>query len=326
MDDNGIWTGAKLKALVDSPLPIRNPLIENFLYERTVMMTYASSGVGKSTICLCACLQASAGVPVFGCFKVPRPLKIYYVLGERDVTEPAERMQLMKKVININYNNIIIDEEAIGRNMLEKSSEIWMIRRIKEAMPDVDLIVFDPIYSLASGGLSSPEKATAFAQFSSRVQRGCNKCSIWHNNHTVKSLYEIIEGSKQAKTDPYMGSELLKAHVNVMYHIQQKDDLVQFDKKKDSHNNAQSHIKLRFDIESYTLEAISKESTTVNDRLNLFLDQCKRDNKTFTFDHYYVFIKPVVPSYAQKLLGITLRKGLIINLSPAFTKALYQVL
>ena len=221
------YSGVLLKHLAESPTVPRQPLIEQLVYEKTVIMFYADPGAGKSIVSLCASLQASAGVPVFGFFEPVRPLKIYYCLTERGIEEPLERIQRMKNAFEINYDNIYFDEATIGINVLDLNEENKLIERIELYCPNVDIIVFDPIYAMVRGGLSDPEDATLFAQFSARIQNHF-KCANWFNHHTLKNTSDYVEGQFVPKNDPFMGSQLLKAHVTAMYHLAQKNNQPHF--------------------------------------------------------------------------------------------------
>lgn len=320
------YTGLALKSLVDSPTSPRQPLIEQLVYEKTVIMVYADPGVGKSIVSLCMALQASAGLPVFGFFEPVRPLKIYYALTERGMEEPLERMQLMKKSFNINYDNIYFDEGTIGINVLDQRDEDKLIKRIETYCPSgVDMIVFDPIYAMVRGGLSDPEDATLFAQFSSRIQNHF-KCANWFNHHTLKNTADFSEGKYIQKADPFMGSQLLKAHVTSMYHLTQTDNQPRFVCKKDSHGFSLKQFTLNFEAETYTLKMkILESEMSAKDKMAIFFNKCKKNGKTFNFDQFHHAIQPSSHRYTEKLIGVSIENGVILNLSPKFTSALYQI-
>ena len=288
-------------------------------------MVYADPGVGKSVISLCMALQASAGIPVFGFFMPVRPLKIYYALTERGIEEPLERLQLMSKALKINYDNIFFDEGTIGINVLDLSEERELIRRIETYCSKPDIIIFDPIYSMVRGGLSDPKDATLFAQFSARVQNHF-KCVNWFNHHTVKNTSDFVEGRYIPKYDPFMGSQLLKAHITGMYHLTQLDNRPRFSCKKDSHGLLLKQFSLDFDIENYMLSMkVSSSDITSKDKANIFLNNCKKSNKSFTFEEFYAAIQPSSLRYTQKIIGVTIEEGVIFNVSSKFSKALYKI-
>ena len=319
------YNGDSLKLLVDSPIPPRKPLIEQFIYEKMVMMVYADPGVGKSVVSLCMALQASAGLPVFGFFTPVRPLKIYYALTERGIEEPLERLQLMGKAFDINYDNIYFDEATIGINVLDLDVEKALIKRIETYCPHPDIIVFDPIYSMVRGGLSDPKDATLFAQFSARIQNHF-KCANWFNHHTLKNTSDLVEGHFIPKNDPFMGSQLLKAHITAMYHLTQVDDQAKLSRKKDSHGLLLKQFSLDFDVETYTLSMkVSSSDITSKDKASIFFSNCKKSGKTFSFDEFSKAIQPATHRYTQKLLGVTIEEGLVFNVSPKFSKALYKI-
>lgn len=321
------YTGKLLRELAESPVAPRHPLIEQLVYEKTVIMVYADPGAGKSIVSLCMALQASAGLPVFGFFQPVRPLRIYYALTERGIEEPLERIQMMKKKFEPAYDNIYFDEGTIGINVLDQREEDKLIARIEKYCPfGVDIIVFDPIYSMVRGGLSDPEDATLFAQFSARIQNKF-KCANWFNHHTLKNTADFVEGQYVQKADPFMGSQLLKAHVTGMYHLTQRNNEPHFSCKKDSHGFLLKQFSLEFSRETYTVEMkLSASDVTARDKAMVFFNNCKKANKTFNFDQLHHSIQPSSDRYTSKLIGVTIKEGLILNVSPKFSNALYKVL
>ncbi len=285
-------------------------------------MTYADAGAGKSIISLCACLQASAGLPVFGFFEPVRPLKIYYALGERDISEPAERMQLINKSFDFNYENIFIDDETVGIDLLSQTDELKFIKRIETYCPNPDIIVIDPIYCMIRGDLSNPSQATEFAKASNRIQKHF-KCSMWLNNHTVKHTSEIVNGKRFVKKDPFFGSQMLKAHITLSYHLCQENNIVTFYRYKDSHEVGLKEFCLAFDHETYTLLYTSDKISTIS-KAELFVLKMKKSDKSFTYDDFHAAISPVTPRYSQKIMGVTIAKFGIKNVSAKFEKALYK--
>lgn len=320
------FTSERLKAMIDNPIAPRQPLIENLLYEKSVMMIYADPAAGKSILTLCAAVQACSGHNVFGFFEPVRPLKIYYCLTERGIEEPAERLQLMAQAMNINYDNIFIDEETIGLNVLNREDEMFLINRINRFCPNPDIIVFDPIYAMVRGGLSNPDDATLFAQFSSRIQNRFN-CANWLTNHTLKSTTDFIAGKMVNKSDPFFGSQLLKAHVTGMYHVTRNKRGVSFQLKKDSHNILLENFNLNFDPERYILNYDTAHSDiTAKKKMELFINTCKINQKSFTYSEFFEAIKPASTRYTRNLLCVMIEKNIIKNHNSSFQKALYTVL
>lgn len=289
-------------------------------------MIYADPGVGKSIVSLCMALQASAGLPVFGFFEPVRPLKIYYCLTERGIEEPLERIQKMKNAFEINYDNIYFDEQTIGMNVLDLDVEEALKERIMRYCPNVDIIVFDPIYSMVRGGLSDPKDATLFAQFSARIQNHF-KCVNWFNHHTLKNTSDYVEGQFIPKNDPFMGSQLLKAHITAMYHMTQQNNKPHFACKKDSHSLLLKQFSMDFSPETSTVSMkVSSTDITTKDKATIFINNCKKNGKTFDFDQFHFAIQPSAVRYTQKLLGVAIETGVVFNVSSKFDKALYKII
>jgi RecA-family ATPase len=321
--DEHIWTGDKLEELIGSPLPVREPLIEELIYTNQIFMLYAQSGEGKSVVSLCAALQASNGNKVFGYFDVPRPLKIYYILGERDIIEPAERLQEIQRFQKFHFNNIVFDDGIVGMNILNRDDENYIIHRISEVMPDVDIIFFDPLYSLTEGGLSDPKLAGLFQNFSSRVRKRFN-CAIWYNNHTQKNTTENLGGGiQQDKSDPFIGAGYIKAHVNVMYYGKQRDGFFTFQATKNQHRTAIEKFRVKYDIET-NMVYVPTDKIPAKDMIEMLISKTKNEGTTFSKEDYLKYMKGVSPSYALKLLGHATKSKRLINVSPEFERACYK--
>lgn len=320
-------TGDILRDKVHSPKEHRQSLIENFISEKTVIMIYGDPEAGKSIATLCALCQAAGGLPVFGFFKCVRPLKIYYLLGERGYEEPLERMLQLEKRFPINWDNIYLDSDFVGQNVLDTNVESAIYSKINQYCNNPDIIVFDPIYPFVPGGLSDPKDATKFAQFSARLQNRF-QCVIWLNNHTVKNTYVIIEGKRHEKSDPYLGSILLKAHVTNMYYMTRRDDLSKFKNSKDSHQISLKEFTLKYDDESQSLEfeGSAEIKKGRSEKAQEFIQQHKTNSARFTYNEFYSFLHPCSPSYTKKLIKGLISSGSIINTAEKFKPALYEIL
>jgi RecA-family ATPase len=324
--ENPPLVGDTLTFNINAPGEIRKTLIESLVYEKNAIMLYADPGVGKSIITLNMAMQASAGLPIFGYFECPRPLKVYYILTERGYQEPLERLRIMQKKISADYSNLFLDEEMIGLNVLDPHDEQLFMNRIERYCPNPDIIVTDPIYAIVRGGLADPKDATLFAQFSARLIKRFG-CCHWMNNHTTKSTGDIIGGEWKEKANPFFGSQLLYAHITACYYLKQHEGNSKITCTKDTDSSHISKLSLKFDYESFTLEMdIKNAEMTAKDKAKSFFHYCKINQKSFTFDELLKALSPATSRYTQKLLGVTISEGTITNLSPKFDKGLYRVL
>ena len=308
------YNGRELQDKVSETRPERVAIIEGLLYEKSVMMVAADPGAGKSVLIANIMANLSMGLLVFGSLYCPKARKCYYIPFERGYEEIAERLKHIQTTTPINYENIYVNDSFIGMNVINSDDATTIIETIKsECVPD--LIILDPIYASVAGGLSTDEKASMFCRFSAKLQAEFG-CSIWLNHHTVKETYSSFSGEKIGKSDPFYGSQWLKAHCTASYYMKQdpSGEGIVLEKKKDSQGNLLDKISLGFNPDDYTQYAREIDSeTTTEIKIKTFLRNCKATKKTFTFAQLKGCIKGVSQA--------TLRRYLIHpNVSPFLNK------
>lgn len=319
-------TGESLKSALNEIHTERKALIEGFLYERSILMMSADPGAGKSTITAQAIAQMSAGLPVFGCLSVPRPIKCYYLSFERGREEILERLKVMQDIIPMDFNNIYINDSFIGYNVLDVKHADFIIHAINHDCMNPDVVFIDPIYASVAGGLSTDEKASQFCRFSARLQSVVG-CSNWLNHHTVKESY-AQDGTTIEKSDPFYGSQWLKAHCTAAYYLKRKDGGTTLLNKKDSQNNLLKKIILEYNAEDY-ISFIDQKNMEIPaiDRLKMFLrNKWKSDNKTFYYEQLESCLQPLSTSRLRVLCGqVWFRDAISISKSSG-KKSLYTVI
>ncbi|MFC1905190.1 AAA family ATPase [Chloroflexota bacterium] len=92
-----------IRSLVEN-LPKKKVLIENFVNQGEVIMIYAPSGKGASTLLLNMVLCCWTATSFIG-FKIPKPLRVGYWQFEGSPWETLERLETMAK----SFNNFDID-------------------------------------------------------------------------------------------------------------------------------------------------------------------------------------------------------------------------
>ena len=246
-------TGEALKHAIENRPAEREALIEELLYTRTATMISADPGAGKSTVVTQLILQLTSGQPVFGYFNVPRPRNVYYLQLEGSRDESFERIGFMSGAIDVDYERLFWDTPTL-LNCMDNVSVIETIQRINawERLPDV--IVIDPIYMAVSGDLKSGEVSSALVHFSERLKRTFG-CSVILVHHTHRAKYSN-EGARISEEDPYYGSQWLKAHIDVGYHLRitgEGHSGVELVAKKSRGGEVQKHIVLSYDPGTYTV-------------------------------------------------------------------------
>lgn len=308
--------GDSLRDAVRSEQAKRKPIIPGILYEQTMTMLFADSGVGKSTLMAQLIAQLSTGMPIFGALELERAYTCYYLQFERTHLEITERLKEMEKVIPVDYSKIIVDDRIVGVNLLRPEQAQATIDRIKRksqkaGWSSTDLVFLDPIYASVAGGLSQDEPATIFTRFSSSLQKELH-CSNILGHHTSRQQYSS-SGDKVDKEDAYYGSTWIKAHVTGSFFISNWKDGTHWTQKKDNYKCLFDKFALRYDPATYLSymdgdNALSQK----RDRFKLFLNSCHRTQHKFT-------VKEVVNS-----LGATDRYVRELIVEPEFRSCLTE--
>ena len=214
MENPPILTGRYLQNEIERAGEDPEFLIENFIYKNSIMMLFADSGVGKSVIALNAMLQACSGEKVFGHLEVQKSAPvIYWILGERSKHEPLSRMKRMGSQFNIMHHNFILDHKMKGLDFLKVEDQTKALEKMAQVYQTIpfDIVVFDPIYAMVTGGLSEDKSATMFTRFSTLVQESFN-CSNILIHHTNRGSRDEKTGVRKG-ADMY-GSRWLDAHID----------------------------------------------------------------------------------------------------------------
>jgi RecA-family ATPase len=275
-----VLTGQPLIEAMSAIKNKRKVVAEGFLYEQTILMIAADPGTGKSTVSTQVAVELSAGLPIFGIYKVPKPVKVLYVQTERSLMELIERLEIIHKIMPIVKENLYITSEYQMFNLLNFEHVKVLIECILRDCPGVEVIFIDPIYPMVSGGLSKDEPASAFTKGMNLVQKATGAI-LWYNHHTVKPSYSP-DGAKMEKQDPFYGSQWLKAHVTGSYYMKEQGEGVSLIKKKDNYNLMPHQIDLEYNPET-ELCTIPFDKMPALDKVKHYMTMRKIDQKEFTF-------------------------------------------
>lgn len=255
--------GKVLALDVDTLDTTQTPIVEGFLYEKSIHMIYADPGVGKSTIAIQIAAALTSGSKLFGQLAVPKQRNVYYIQMESSYEETIERMRLIKTAVPIDYSYLWIDDALKGVNVVKEDHANMVIERVRDNCLFPDLVIIDPIYAMVSGGLSKDDVASAFCRFSSLLQKELD-CAVLHLHHTSKDVY-ASDGKKINRDNSFYGSQWLAAHPHNMFHLTKPDpkrhDRVTLYRKKSRNANLLPEIMLHFDAETHTtyIESDPKE-------------------------------------------------------------------
>lgn len=274
-------TGNELAMAMKTTHKKRKFLAEGFLYEKTINMIAADPGVGKSTISVQVAVELAAGLPVFGVYAVPRPMKVLYIQTERSILELMERLDSLQKRFPIVTENIFITDEYQGFNLLNTEHQKLFVECVMRDCPDADIIFIDPIYCMVAGGLKDDIPASAFTKAMSVLQKSTNAV-LWYNHHTVKAQYNI-KGDAIEKADPFYGSQWIKAHVTGSFHMKKHAKGVKLILKKDNYNILPELIELEYDEET-GICSVEFEDMPAMDKVKAFINSRRIDKKEFSFN------------------------------------------
>lgn len=313
-------TGKTLETKMHSKV-VRNAIAEGLLYEQTALMVAADPGAGKSTVSTQIAVELAAGIPLFGFFHVPRPMKVLYIQTERSIIEFLERLKVIEKTYPIVYENLMLTDEYQKLNLLNPRHVDVLVECLKRDVGQADVVFIDPIYSTVAGGLSGDVPASAFTRVMSRIQKELN-CCLYYNHHTIKPTYST-SGEKIEKDDPFYGSQWLKAHVTGSYHMKSNEEGVILICKKDNYRLLLERIALEYDPET-ELCHVDSDKLSADDRLQNFLNLRRIDGRQFTFKEIQK-VTNVCTRRLRELVMHTTFQNQVKSVSGYKNKKIYQI-
>lgn len=285
---NKIFTGELLKEAVSTVHPERPFIISNFLYEKSALMLYADDGVGKSVICLQACLQMTVDNSKFlGEFEIERGRNVIYFQMERHPDESFERMRHMQNIIPYDADKLCISTELQGLDLMDSHSASLAYSKVEKTLKTfgkpADVMVFDPIYSMVSGDLSTSEACNAVTGFFRRIQSN-HTCSIFATSHTNRGTRDPENKGRRVGKDMY-GNRFLSAFFTGSYHLEAKSDGAgaTFKLDKNSQKNLEKKFGTNYDPATYCSWSDAEGKMTKKEKLYSFLRACKAADKEFSF-------------------------------------------
>lgn len=312
LTSNDIPGALKAKELIEAmehAESSREIIAEGFLYKHTSLLISSEPGCGKSTISTQIAVELASGLPLFGYFHVPKPVKVFYVQCERNIIELLERLKVISKTLSINFNNLVITDQY-QRLDFSRHAPV-LLECIKRDCPDAEVIIFDPIYATLAGGLKDDRPASIFTKIMSAISKSIGAAHIL-NHHTVKQTYSSF-GEKIERDDPFYGSQWLKAHVTGSYTMKKTDKGVHLINKKDNYDILTKDILLDFNGETELSYLADFAELAPIDRLKHFLRNKKLKNSTFIFSDIKRETKLCTRTIRQLLMHNTIRGVLEIE-------------
>lgn len=316
----GALTGAEFDTQMRTAMDTRRAIVEGLLYEKTITMLSGEPGDGKSTIMSQMAVEIAGGHPVFGKFKVTRPHKVGFLVNERSRLEFLERAYRFSNHMTISAENIFLVDSYKVLNMLKDDHVELLLQCLRRDMPGVEVVFFDPIYPMVSGGLSKDEPASSFCRAMTLVQ-AFTGASLWYNHHNVKASH-AVDGTEIQKKHKFYGSQWLMAHVTGAYALERKDGDSVLVRKKDNYNLLEERVELEYNPET-DISTVSLSQLPSIDRFKMYLRSRAKDEKTFTFKEIQKSVQLSTATIRKLMLDSSISEHLIV-VSTHKNKNLYK--
>lgn len=300
-------------------------LVDDLLVRDATFMLTGSGSSGKSSLSLCAVAAMTAGLPVWGQFGVARPLRVFWVCGERTAREPRLRLKRMSFKVPFNADNLwISDSFASTIDLTRQEQTEEMVRAIQRDCPAPDLLVLDPLYPLVAGGLSEDRTASAVCRSFTLLKTSLN-CSLWVTHHNIKNRL-TDKGDETNLKNPIYGSVHLYNHVEAQYALTRlANNQSHLKLQKDSHSVLYETMPLVFDPETSTSEMVGEDAPLrKRDRALLFLRSKQQSGDRFSYTEIHA-VTGVSRTEFFRLNGTPPIAGKIVNLSPDGAPGCYIV-
>lgn len=203
----------KIYSLVDLlniEFPPKEPLINGIANVGDSIILCGTPKAGKSILMQQITASLSIGEPFLGTLEINRANKVMIVQMEGELSDTHDRFKRLNNAIKFNAENISV---FFSGPMELDSIDFTMnlIYKLEKAMPKIDVLIFDPLYLMFSGGSLSDDTAIRKVIGSLRIIKTYFGCTLFVAHHTHK-IKRDKEGNIISEGDEAMfGSQFLKA-------------------------------------------------------------------------------------------------------------------
>ena len=320
-------SGEALRLAIASASSHQQALVDEFLYERNVLMLAGAPGTGKSILAAQLALALTTGSVTFGSLQVPHPRSVYYLQLEGSEQDAFERLRRMGAKIPTDTEHLCWDFRK-GLNLLDHKQALALLTDIA-AWRKPDLLILDPLYQTVFGELSAELPTKALIRFLDMALTKFDPMAILLVHHTKKPSYSAT-GTLIDEDDPFYGSQWLKAYVDTSYLLKgaktaRKDHVVLVN-KKDRHSSCAKELFLHYEPETDTVTTdVAADQQSGYERVLNYLRVVKGTG--FSTDFYEVMEKCTLSyQHLRRIQLQLLAKGMIRCDKYSGKKKLWEVI
>lgn len=231
-----VFMARELEEIVLNPLPDPVMLVEGMVEATTINMIAGPSYAGKSTIGLDLALSVSAGLAVFGRFRVSGPVNVAYIYGEQGEARWEKRLRDITEFRGVALANRPNRVWLVkGRGM--KFNQTPVIRGFQEWCKErgIGMAIFDPLSTLFPADQSENDAADVIRRargpLETLVDAGMTVVVMHHSSKGMgrnedARAGDLVRGSGdlQAMTSSIIGVQYVMEKQAVIVKVQGRDE------------------------------------------------------------------------------------------------------
>ena len=208
MSDFGFYTAEEL---FQKQFESKEYLIDQFLHQKDCVILAGKAKTGKSVLLFQFICALTTGQRLFGEFEVKKKCKVLYIQLEGSLNDSQDRFKRMTQHLALNNDNLsILFSPPLMMNDPKEMANL--IKNIKEKMPQIDVIIIDPIYFAMTGSLADDEAVRNFTG-QLRILQDTFNCAIILAHHFKKARRDKEGNILVTDDDDVFGSVFFQAWI-----------------------------------------------------------------------------------------------------------------
>lgn len=208
MSDFGFYSG---KDFFKKQFESKEALIEQILHHKDCVILAGKPKAGKSIWLFQLICALTSGQPFMGEFKTKKKCKVLYIQLEGSLDDSQDRFRRMIQHLAFQEDNFsILFSPPLSMNSEPEMKKL--IENIAAQMPEIDVIIIDPIYFAMTGSLSDDEAVRNFTG-NLRVLQDRFGCAIILAHHFKKSRRDQGGNILVPDDDDVFGSVFFQAWI-----------------------------------------------------------------------------------------------------------------